>query len=73
MALIVIMNELSSGSNKAPVHPDKVHGANMGPTWFLSVPGGPHVDLMNLVIWAGDGPKYTGYAALMALSCTDIK
>ena len=29
----------------------KVHGANMGPTWDLSAPGGPHVGLMNLAIW----------------------
>ena len=28
----------------------KVHGANMGPTWFLSDPDGPHVRPMNLVI-----------------------
>ena len=28
-----------------------VHGANMGPTWVLSSPGGPHVDPMNLAIW----------------------
>ena len=28
----------------------KVHGANMGPTWALSVPGGPHVGPMNLAI-----------------------
>ena len=28
----------------------KVHGAIMGPTWVLSAPGGPHVDLMNLAI-----------------------
>ena len=26
----------------------KVHGANMGPTWVLSAPDGPHVDPMNL-------------------------
>ena len=26
----------------------KVHGANMGPTWVLSVPNGPHVGPMNL-------------------------
>ena len=26
------------------IHPDnKVHGANMGPTWVLSAPDGPHV------------------------------
>ena len=30
-------------------HPDsKAHGANMGPTWVLSSPGGPHVGPMNL-------------------------
>ena len=29
----------------------KVHGANMGPTWVLSAPSGPHVGLMNLAIW----------------------
>ena len=26
------------------------HGANMGPTWVLSAPGGPHVGPINLVI-----------------------
>ena len=28
----------------------KVHGANMGPTWGLSTPDGPHVGPMNLAI-----------------------
>ena len=28
----------------------KVHGANMGPTWVLSAPGGPHVGPINLAI-----------------------
>ena len=28
----------------------KVHGANMGSTWALSAPDGPHVSPMNLVI-----------------------
>ena len=33
-------------------YPDsKFHGANMGPTWVLSAPGGLQVGLMNLVIW----------------------
>ena len=32
----------------------KVHGANMGPTWVLSVPDGPHVGPMNLAIRAGN-------------------
>ena len=34
------------------INPDsKVHGANMGPTWVLLSPGGPHVGPMNLAIW----------------------
>ena len=28
----------------------KFHGANMGPTWVLSAPDGPHVGPMNLAI-----------------------
>ena len=28
----------------------KVQGANMGPTWVLSAPDGPHVGPMNLAI-----------------------
>ena len=28
----------------------KVDGANMGPTWVLSAPAGPHVGPMNLAI-----------------------
>ena len=28
----------------------KVHGANMGPTWVLSTPDGPHVGPMNFAI-----------------------
>ena len=31
---------------------NKVHGGNMGPTWVLSSPGGPHVGPMNLAIRA---------------------
>ena len=34
-------------------HPDnKVHWANMGPTWVLSAPDGPHVGPINLAIRA---------------------
>ena len=34
------------------IYPDsKVQGANMGPTWVLSAPDGPHVGPMNLAIW----------------------
>ena len=31
----------------SPFPDDKVHGANMGPTWVLSAPDGPHVGPMN--------------------------
>ena len=34
-----------------PYPDNKIHGANMGPTWVLSAPGGAHVGLMNLAIW----------------------
>ena len=29
---------------------NKAHGSNMGPTWVLSAPDGPHVGPMNLAI-----------------------
>ena len=33
-------------------NPDsKVHGVNMGHTWFMSALGGPHVGPMNFAIW----------------------
>ena len=32
---------------------NKVHGANMGPTWVLSAPDGPHVGPLNLSIREG--------------------
>ena len=33
------------------ITPDnKAHGDNMGPTWVLSAPDGPHVGLVNLAI-----------------------
>ena len=32
---------------------NKVHGANMGPTWVISAPDGPHVGPMNLAIRGG--------------------
>ena len=38
-------------SNLSAVIPDsKVYGANMGPTWVLSAPDGPHVGPMNFAI-----------------------
>ena len=29
---------------------NKVHGANVGPTWVLSAPDGPHLGPMNIAI-----------------------
>ena len=37
----------------------KVHGANMGPTWVLSAPGGLHVGPINLAIWMRTGYEYS--------------
>ena len=42
---------LSSADTWANIPDSKVHGANMGPTWVLSAPRGPHVGPMNLAIW----------------------
>ena len=38
---------------------NKIHGANMGPTWVLSAPDGPHVGPMNLAI-GGDRRRQPG-------------
>ena len=38
-------------SNAETLYPDnKIHGANMGPTWVLSAPDGPHVGPLYLAI-----------------------
>ena len=43
---------MNFGMNWRPIsYPDrKVHGANIGPTWVLSVPDGLHVGPMDLAI-----------------------
>ena len=60
-------------------NPDsKVHGANMGPTWVLSAPDGPHVGPMNLAIrecftislcYYKKQKKYPYYVFLPGLIC----
>ena len=46
----IILNKMDF--KLAYIAPDsKVHGANMGPTWVLSAPDGPHVGPMNFAIW----------------------
>ena len=40
-------------------NPDnKIHWANIGPTWVLSAPDGPYVGPMNLVTREGIGKTY---------------
>ena len=41
---------LQHNSVQDTIPDSKVHGANMGPTWVLSAPDGPHVGPMNLAI-----------------------
>ena len=43
-----------------------VHGANMGPTWVLSAPDGPHVGPMDLVIWVPIYPKVRKNVSVLA-------
>ena len=43
----------------------KVHGANMGPTWVLSSPGGPPVGPMNLAIWEYELARTYGVDVLL--------
>ena len=54
-------------------YPDsKVHGANMGPTWVLSVPDGPHVGPMNLAIRV-DSPPVPQKGIITAVTATLVK
>ena len=50
MLYMIHPNNHASGLRFA-VPDSKVHGANMGPTWVLSAPDGPHVGTMNRAIW----------------------
>ena len=46
--MILLVYEINSYIGN---YPDSiVHGANIGPTWVLSAPDGPHVGPMNLAI-----------------------
>ena len=57
----------------AKVIPDsKVHGANMGPTWVLLAPDGPHVDHMNLAIRDTIGISGVGEWVLLQVCKYDI-
>ena len=54
----------------------KVHGANMGPTWVLSAPDGPHVGLMNIAIGLFiemHSSKYRQASNIRALYCWSLR
>ena len=54
---------------------NKIHGANMGPTWVLTAPDGPNVGPMNLAIRAITMPygDQTGAWSIVAcLQCVCI-
>ena len=53
------------------IDPDsKDHGANMEPTWVLSVPGGPHVGPMNLAI---RGMLFVAHDKTVKPSCKNLE
>ena len=45
-----IPQEIPMWNETVSIPDSKVHGANMGPTWVLSAPDGPHVGPTNLAI-----------------------
>ena len=51
----------------------KVHGDNMGPTWVLTAPNGPHGGPMNLAIWGKMKYMYirnwVGSAFVQVMAC----
>ena len=48
-----IRNMMINEQNRSTSPDSKIHVANMGPTWVLAAPDGPHVGLMNLAIREG--------------------
>ena len=42
-------------------HNNKVHGANMGPTWDQQDAGGPHVGPMNFALWGPSSSYICAY------------
>ena len=48
--MIYIMFPFENIAVSVRVAESKVRGANLGPTWVLSAPDGPHFGLVNLAI-----------------------
>ena len=60
--------DLHVGGFKYSHRDSKVHGANMGPTWVLSAPDGPHVVPMNhLAIRTGTGPWWMMHSRIWCI------
>ena len=53
VAIIFFKEEKDIFDTVNTIPDSKVHGANMGPTWVLSAPDGPHAGPMNLAIRDG--------------------
>ena len=51
---------------------NKVHGANMGPTWVLSAPDGPLVGPMNLAIRDSPGKIWREFCGLKKQRCSNV-
>ena len=73
---------MCSGKENADLHlmdlktfpHSKVHGANMGPTWALLAPDGPHVGPMNLAIRVVSEAKQSPFkeAILLCEDCSHL-
>ena len=50
--MAAIFAKIEHSSHTEPIEDSKVSGANMGPTWVLLAPDGPHVGPVNFAIWA---------------------
>ena len=54
-------------------NPDSVHGANIGPTWVLTAPDGPHVGIMNLAIREHIYSPCFCYTGILTLCARDVQ
>ena len=62
---------LKSEYSRATYPDSKVHGANMGPTWVLSAPDGPHVGRMILAIRVVNTMAFDAWVKQGVLSVQD--
>ena len=67
--ILFILNTLRNNPDS------KVRGANMGPTWVLSAPDGPHAGPMNLAIreWLTSEEKFTSVSCINIVQFMDTQ